>query len=487
MPFAFDNSYARLPDAFYARVAPTPVAAPRLIALNDELVDLLGLDSAALQAGDAAAILSGNVLPDGAEPIAMAYSGHQFGGFSPLLGDGRAILLGEVVGRDGVRRDVQLKGSGQTPFSRRGDGRSALGPVLREYLVSEAMHALGVPTTRALAAVWSGESVYRETVQPGGVLVRVARSHIRVGTFQYFRARNDLANLRRLLDYTVDRLYPEAADAVSPALALLEGVVERQARLIAAWMSLGFIHGVMNTDNTSISGETLDFGPCAFLDAYDPGKKFSSIDHGGRYAFHNQPAIAQWNLARLADCLLPLLAEDEQRGVAVAETTLAEFAPHFQAALVERFSAKIGIAAGDDASRAMVESLLAHMQRGNADFTRTFRHLATALAGDDGPLLDEFADAADAAAWIEEWRAELARRGIDAADAIRCMNAVNPVIIPRNHRIEAAIAAGNRGDFTPFLRLHAVLRQPYTASPGHAEYELAPLPEEEVRETFCGT
>lgn len=487
MQFAFDNTYARLPDAFHARVEPTPVAAPRLIALNAELAELLALDVGALAPEEAAAVFSGNVLPAGAEPIAMAYSGHQFGGFSPLLGDGRAILLGEVVGRDGVRRDIQLKGSGQTPFSRRGDGRSALGPVLREYLVSEAMHALGVPTTRALAAVWTGEPVYRETRQPGGVLVRVARSHIRVGTFQFFRARDDRDNLRRLLDYAVDRLYPQAATAEIPALALLQGVIGRQAELVATWMSLGFIHGVMNTDNTSISGETIDYGPCAFMDHYDPAKRFSSIDHGGRYAFNNQPAIAHWNLARLADCLLPLLAADEQRAVAMAEAALDEFAGPFATALTERFSAKIGVSPGGDDSWALVQSLLRLMHRDRADFTRTFHRLAAALAGDEQPLLGELADAEAGRAWLGEWRQHLAHRGIAPDAAVSRMRAANPVVIPRNHRIEAVIEAGVEGDFEPFRRLHEVLRQPYAERPELADYERAPSPEEEVQATFCGT
>ncbi len=487
MPFTFDNTYAGLPDAFYARVDPTPVAEPRLIALNTELAELLGLAPAALDPEDAARWFAGNQLPAGAAPVAMAYSGHQFGGFSPVLGDGRAILLGEVIGRDGVRRDIQLKGSGPTPFSRRGDGRSALGPVLREYLVSEAMHALGVPTTRALAAVWTGEAVFRERPEPGGILVRVARSHLRVGTFQYFRARNDLDNLKRLLDYAVQRLDPEAAESENPALAFFEGVIARQARLVATWMSLGFIHGVMNTDNTSISGETLDYGPCAFLDQYDPAKKFSSIDHGGRYAFNNQPPIAQWNLARLADTLLPFIDENEERAVTAAKTALDRYPAQFQAAMHERFSAKIGIAAGDDAAAALVEVLLGLMHRERADFTRTFRLLADALDGDDATLRAELATPEALAAWLRDWRAELARRGIAPSEAARSMRTVNPATIPRNHRIEEVIVAGVEGDFEPFHRLHQALQTPYLDRPEDGPYRLAPRPEEEVQATFCGT
>ncbi len=487
MPFTFDNTYAGLPTEFYARVEPTPVAEPQLIALNRELAELLGLDPAQLDPADAAKWFSGNALPSGSEPIAMAYSGHQFGGFSPMLGDGRAILLGEVVGRDGIRRDIHLKGSGPTPFSRRGDGRSALGPVIREYLVSEAMHALGVPTTRALAAVWTGEAVYREAREPGGILVRIARSHIRVGTFQFFRARNDLDNLQRLFDYAVRRLYPETADAENPVLAFYAEVIARQAELVATWMSLGFIHGVMNTDNTSISGETLDYGPCAFLDYYDPAKKFSSIDHGGRYAYNNQPGIAQWNLARLADTLLPLLGDDEQRAVGEVKPLLDRYPDLFQSALLEKFSAKIGIASGDDASWSLIESLLGTMHRNRADFTRSFRLLADALDGDDSMLRNEITETPALDAWLRDWRADLARRGIANEAAAALMRSVNPATIPRNHRIEEAIVAGNQGDFGPFERLHQALRDPYLERPEDGIYRLAPRPEEEVQATFCGT
>ncbi len=484
--FAFDNSYASLPDGFHARVEPTPVAAPRMIALNADLARLLGLDADALDRTEAVGWFAGNTLPAGAEPIAMAYSGHQFGGFSPTLGDGRALLLGEIVGRDGVRRDVQLKGSGPTPFSRRGDGRSALGPVLREYLVCEAMHALGVPTTRALAAVATGDIVYREDPQPGGILTRVALSHIRIGTFEYFRARRDLDGLHRLLDYTVQRLDPTAGDADDPALSLYAGVISRQAELVATWMSFGFIHGVMNTDNAAISGETLDYGPCAFLDRYDPAKVFSSIDHAGRYAFNNQPAVAQWNLARLADALLPLLAGDETEAVATARAALATFPQHFQSALQARFAAKIGVADGDGETRTLVESLLQLMHRNGVDFTRAFRRLADALEGNADRFACEFADADAASTWLADWRTHLAERSDNGA-AVDLMRASNPVRIPRNHRIEAAIAAARDNDFEPFQRLHAALEYPYEESAEHAEYEAAPRPEEEVRATFCGT
>ncbi len=487
MHFPFDNSYARLPDAMYARVQPTPVAEPKLIALNRDLAEMLGLDAKALEEELASGLFSGNSLPTGADPIAMAYSGHQFGGFSPVLGDGRAILLGEVVGSDGVRRDIQLKGSGPTPFSRRGDGRSALGPVLREYIVSEAMYALGVPTTRALAAVSTGEMVVRERPQPGGIFTRVARSHIRVGTFQYFRAHDDLDNLHKLLDYSIQRLDPAAAEAEKPALAFFEGVIARQAELVATWMSFGFIHGVMNTDNTSISGETIDYGPCAFLDYFDPAKVFSSIDHQGRYAYNNQPAIAQWNLARLADTLLPFLGAKEAEAIEEAKAALSRFPDHFQATMDARFAAKIGLPTNDDEAAALVESLLKLMHRDRADFTRTFRRLADKPDGSAGRLVEEFEDLESINQWLAEWQAHLQRKGIESDDAARRMRAANPARIPRNHRIEAVIEAGIDDDFAPFHKLHAALKEPYLERAEFAEYESSPTPEEEVRETFCGT
>ena len=355
--FAFDNTYARLPARFHARVDPTRVAAPGLIRLNTGLAECLGLDPAELSSEEGVQILAGNRVPDGAEPIAAAYAGHQFGGFSPQLGDGRAILLGEVVGRDGVRRDIQLKGSGETPFSRRGDGRAALGPVLREYVLSEAMWALGVPTTRALAAVTTGETVVRETLLPGAVLARVALSHIRVGTFQYFAARGDTEAVRLLANYAIARHYPEAAEAPNPFRALLDGVIARQADVVARWLLLGFVHGVMNTDNCSIAGETIDYGPCAFLDAYDPAAVFSSIDEGGRYAYGNQPRIAQWNLARLAETLLPLLGENEESSLASAQEALGAFGPRFEVAYFGGLRRKIGLfidGEGDDIGHAHV-------------------------------------------------------------------------------------------------------------------------------------
>ena len=375
---AFDNSYARLPGSFYARVLPSSASAPGLIKLNRSLATLIGFDPETLETPEGIAVLAGRHIPAGADPIATAYAGHQFGHFTPQLGDGRAILLGEVVGRDGLRRDIQLKGSGRTPFSRGGDGLAVLGPVLREYLVSEAMAALGIPTTRALAATTSGETVWRETELPGAVLARVATSHIRVGTFQFFAARGDTDAVRRLADHAMERHYPEAIRAAQPYRAFLEGVVARQARLVARWMHIGFIHGVMNTDNMSISGETIDYGPCAFMDVYDPGTVFSSIDHQGRYAYANQPGIAQWNLTRLTECLLPLLSDSEEDALSLGRDVLGTFAPAFHAAHLGGFRAKLGLAAVHDDDLVLVQDLLDRMAAGKADFTLTFRRLCDA-------------------------------------------------------------------------------------------------------------
>ncbi len=486
MPFSFDNTYARLPEAFFSRIDPTPVSAPSLIQLNRDLAAQLGINVARLDSPEGLAILSGNQIAGGSEPLAMAYSGHQFGGFSPQLGDGRAILLGEVVGTDGVRRDIHLKGSGPTPFSRRGDGRSALGPVLREYIVSEAMAALGVPTTRALAAVASGDRVLREGRVPGGVFTRVAQSHIRIGTFEWFASREDYANLRVLADHVIARHHPDALTAENPYHALLEGVVERQANLIAHWMQFGFIHGVMNTDNMTVSGETIDYGPCAFMDVYHPSKKFSSIDHQGRYAFGNQAPIAHWNLTRFAETLLPLIDPDPKKAVAGAEAALGSFSDLYQTALHQRFTAKIGLAGNAAADWHLAATLLSVMAEGRADFTLLFRHLSHALeSGNDDTVLGLFITPEAITAWLGDWRARL--NGVDRSDALALMRRMNPVFIPRNHRVEEAIQAGNRGDFEPFHQLNKVLRQPFTEQPEFGEYEQAPAPDEVVQATFCGT
>lgn len=491
--FAFDNSYARLPERFYARQDPDRAPAPELLALNTPLAASLGLDPDALAGPAGVAILSGAATPDGAAPLAMAYAGHQFGNFVPQLGDGRAILLGEVVGPDGARRDVQLKGAGRTPFSRMGDGKAALGPVLREFLVSEAMHALGVRTTRALAAVSTGETVLRDAALPGAILTRIARSHIRVGTFQYFAARKDVDALRLLTAHALARHYPGAAGAENPAAALLSAVVAAQARLVASWLSVGFIHGVMNTDNMSIAGETIDFGPCAFLDAYHSGRVYSSIDAQGRYAFGNQPRAAHWNLLQLAQALLPLMGADEDAAVAAAQGALDAFPDLYEAAWRDALAAKIGLA-GDAEAGALGADLLAAMEGGEADFTLTFRGLA-ALPGAQagaGPATDEavrslFIDPTAFDAWALRWRARLAADARPEAARRDAMRRVNPAVIPRNHRVEQALAAAHSGDLGPFNALRAALAAPYDDQPDGAPLTLPPRPEEEVRRTFCGT
>ncbi|TCZ59676.1 protein adenylyltransferase SelO [Roseicella aquatilis] len=488
--FTFDNTYARLPERFHARLPPTPVAAPRLVRVNEPLAALLGVDPAALAGPEGVAMLAGNALPDGAEPIAQAYAGHQFGNFVPQLGDGRAILLGEVVGRDGVRRDIQLKGSGPTPFSRRGDGRAALGPVLREYIVSEAMFALGIPTTRSLAAVTTGEPVYRETPLPGAVLTRVALSHLRVGTFQYFAARQDVDGIRILADYAIARHYPEAAGAAHPHRALLGHVIAAQARLVAHWMLVGFIHGVMNTDNCTISGETIDYGPCAFMDTYDPKTVFSSIDAYGRYAYANQPGIVHWNLTRLAETLLPLLAEQPEPAIEIAKEELARFAPAFEAAWHGGLRRKLGFLEAREEDLALAEQLLQRMQEGGADFTLTFRALVGAAAGPEGDAaaraLFSAPDAYDT--WAASWRARLAQEPASAEERRAAMQATNPAIIARNHQVEAAIAAAvEREDLGPFEALLDAVSRPFESRTGLEGYTLPPQPEERVLQTFCGT
>jgi serine/tyrosine/threonine adenylyltransferase len=487
MIFGFDNSFSRLPCAFYEPVEPGPVSNPLLVRVNDGLAETLGLNVEQLTGRDGVLVFSGNKVPRDSNPIAMAYSGHQFGGFSPRLGDGRAILLGEIVGRDGQRRDIQLKGAGPTPFSRRGDGRSALGPVLREYLVSEAMAALGVPTTRALAAVWSGDKVFREEMEPGGVFTRVARSHLRIGTFEYFASRRDFENLRILLDYTVERHFPEILDSGNRAQALLLEVVKRQASLIAQWMQFGFIHGVMNTDNMSISGETIDFGPCAFLDTYDPAKKFSYIDQQGRYAYGNQPMIAHWNLARLAEALLPLMATDEKGAINIAKETLEFFPGLFRESHLKCMTGKVGIPDGREEDWPIVDSLLSLLQDQEIDFTLSFRHLRKVPSGDESAFLSLFPRPTQVSKWLTEWREHLRIHGVDADSATATMRKSNPVFIPRNHRVEEVIAAGKQGDFEPFHRLHEILQLPFDEQPEFAEYEYPPKPHEVVRATFCGT
>ncbi len=486
--FTFDNSYVRLPGQFHAVASPVPVQAPSLIRFNHDLARELGLETDATDAALYADLLAGNLLPVGAEPIAQAYAGHQFGHFSPQLGDGRAILLGEIIDNKGERRDVQLKGAGQTPFSRRGDGRAALGPVLREYIVSEAMHALGIPTSRALAAVLTGEPVYRETTLPGAVLTRIAASHIRIGTFQFFAARGDTDSVRLLADHVIERHYPALKDSQNPYLALLDGVAARQAGLVARWMHVGFIHGVMNTDNMTVSGETIDFGPCAFLDEYDPAKVFSSIDQQGRYAYGNQPGIAQWNIARLAETLLPLLGENEEEAIAAANASLVEFGKVFQDAWLDGMRRKIGLFDQADDDLALVQSLLETMHRNEADFTLTFRALCdVAEGGAISGLRANFTDPEDCRQWVDRWQARLGQEKQTPAERAALMKAVNPSIIPRNHRVEEALAAAENGDFSPFEALVEATRTPYADREPDSFYAQAPLLDQRVTRTFCGT
>jgi uncharacterized protein YdiU (UPF0061 family) len=490
MSVPFDNSYARLPERFYASVAPTSAINPKLIRLNRPLALELGLDPDWLASPDGIEVLTGRRIAAGSEPIATAYAGHQFGNFVPQLGDGRAILLGEIIDQAGQRRDVQLKGSGRTPYSRGGDGKAALGPVLREYVVSEAMAALGIPTTRSLAAAATGGEVARETLLPGASLVRVATSHIRVGTFQFFAAREDVEGVRLLADHVIARHYPEAAHAERPYRALLNGVIRAQADLVARWLMVGFIHGVMNTDNMSIAGETIDYGPCAFMDAYDPATVFSSIDRRGRYAYGNQPQIALWNLTRFVETLLPLLDEQEDVAIADAEEALAAFAPRFERSYQAGLRRKLGLFTEQDGDAALAGSLLEAMTRNQVDFTLFFRRLTDAQAEGDGDdaMRALFTDPSSYDAWIQEWRARLREEPQDAAARTQAMDAVNPAYIPRNHRIEAMIqSAIEREDFAPFEEMTALLSRPFEDQPSLSHYAEPPKPEERVLATFCGT
>ncbi|MEO1579224.1 MAG: YdiU family protein [Pseudomonadota bacterium] len=471
---AFDNSYAALPAQFYTKMRPQPVSKPGLIKVNHALAADLGLDPVALESVEGLAMLAGNHIPEGADPLAQVYAGHQFGGWSPQLGDGRAILLGEVIDRQGQRRDIQLKGSGRTPYSRMGDGRAWLGPVMREYIVSEAMHALGIPTTRALAAVTTGETVLREAPFPGAVFTRVAASHIRVGTFQYFASRQDLDGLRALADHARTRHYPGA----ETALDLLDSVIAAQARLVARWMGVGFIHGVMNTDNTTISGETIDYGPCAFMDTYDPEQVYSSIDQFGRYAYNKQPDILIWNLAQLATALLPLIDDDQNAAIEAATASVHRFPEVFRAAWLATFRQKIGLTDAEDGDQALIQDLLDRMAAGQADFTNTFRALGTAHAR------DQFVDPTVYDAWEAVWTE---RRARDSGDAQALMVAANPGLIPRNHRVEEAIQAGLAGDHAPFERLVTVLAHPFDDPTGAVDLTRPPTAGEVVRQTFCGT
>ena len=476
------HAYAQLPARFFSRVEPTPVAAPQLIKFNSALAEQLQLELRSSDGGRLARIFSGNELLPGSQPLAMVYAGQQFGHFVPQLGDGRAILLGEAC--DGHRhlQDIHLKGAGRTPYSRGGDGRAALGPVLREYIVSEAMTALGIPSTRTLAAVITGETVFREGPVPGAILTRTAASHVRVGTFQYFAARGDTEAIRILADFVIGRHYPDLAGAANPYLGLLATVVQRQAALVARWLQVGFIHGVMNTDNTTVSGETIDFGPCAFLDAYDPNAVFSSIDRNGRYAYSNQAPIAQWNMARFAETLLPLIDTDLDRAVALATETVNAFSVRFEERWLAGMRSKLGLTTEQTMDGALVERLLSLMHRDAMDFTQTFKTLETCLVDPDKPMPPVLNE------WLSEWRLRGESEPLSPAERVALMRSSNPTYIPRNHRIEQVIvAAVERQDFEPFETLLTVLARPFDAQPSFERYTAAPEPAERVLQTFCGT
>ncbi len=488
--FVFNNSYARLPEAFFRVCEPTPVAAPALIQFNHLLARELGYQGDVNNAERLARIFSGNQLLDGSQPIASAYAGHQFGGFNPRLGDGRAVLLGEVLAADGNRCDIQLKGAGRTPFSRGGDGRSPLGPVLREYLVSEAMHALGVPTTRALAAVTSGEKVYRDKPLPGAILTRVAASHVRVGTFQFFAAQRDLDSLRILADYVIERHFPAAASEAQPYLALLQQVVRKQAELIAHWMSLGFIHGVMNTDNVLISGETIDYGPCAFMDRFDPETVFSSIDTGGRYAYQMQPAVGQWNMARFAETLLPLIADDQDQAVEQATAVIRDFVAIYDAAWLRHFCSKLGLRNPQPEDQQLIEDLLDLMAKNEVDFTLLFRSLQNVVLAPQQAVktMALFQDASAWYGWASRWSLRLEAERQSPEKIAVFLQGINPAVVPRTHRIEQAIqAAAERQDFSDFHRLNRILSSPFMVSDDDAHWMGPPEPSERVCTTFCGT
>ena len=483
----FDNTYSRLPDHFYEAINPTPVKSPKLIRINHALAKEMGIELAQSDE-DNALLFSGNTLFPGSKPIAQVYAGHQFGHFVPQLGDGRAILLGELLNAAGTRYDMQLKGAGITRFSRNGDGRSPLGPVIREYVVSEAMHAMGVPTSRSLAMVETGESVMRETRQPGAILTRVAASHVRVGTFEFFAARKDEEAVRHLADYVIDRHYPDARQADNPYAELFRHVCHAQARLVAHWLSVGFIHGVMNTDNTTISGETIDYGPCAFMDAYNPAQVFSSIDHQGRYAYNNQSTIAQWNMSCLGGCLLPLFHEDADKGRTIGEEILANFPSLFKSEYHRLMSRKIGLATSTDDGLTIITALLKLMHQSHVDFTLAFRALSQAVTVENqGAFTALFSDNAAITNWLDSWRKFLGAE-TNREEIAHAMNSVNPVFIPRNHRIEEATrAAEDHGDFTPTHTLINILKQPFKEQPEYEDHTLTPKPDQLVHQTFCGT
>jgi uncharacterized protein YdiU (UPF0061 family) len=485
--FNFDNSYARQLDGFYIRWQGAEVPSPAIVKVNEALAGELQLDPGALQSDEGAAILAGALSPAGATPLAQAYAGHQFGGFSPRLGDGRALLVGELIDRHGQRRDLHLKGSGRTPFSRGGDGKAVLGPVLREYLLGEAMYALGIPTSRALAVVTTGETIQRDAPLPGAVLARVAASHLRVGTFQFFAAQGETEKVRQLADYAIARHYPALAQAENPYLEFLRAVCLRQAALIAQWMTVGFVHGVMNTDNMAISGETIDYGPCAFIDHYDRQAVFSSIDRHGRYAFGNQPTIAQWNLARLAETLLPLIDDNQQEAIRLATNAIKAFGEEYTNCWLAAMRAKLGLVTTSVHDLALVNALYEAMDGQQVDFTQLFCSLSQVILGNPEPARLLFADDTKFATWVQEWLARTAIEDLPPTARAQAMNAVNPIYIPRNHKVEEALQRAVAGDLTQFEKLLTVLVKPFTERAGLEAYADPAPPEFGSYTTFCGT
>lgn len=477
----FENSYANLSKAFFTKVNPTPVSSPELIVINQTIAEELGLNFESLKGKEGVEVLAGNKVPQGSEPLAQAYAGHQFGHFT-MLGDGRAILLGEQITPNGERFDIQLKGSGETPYSRRGDGRAGLGPMLREYIISEAMYALGIPTTRSLAVVATGEPVYRETVQKGAILTRIAASHIRVGTFEYAAKMCGLDELKALADYTINRHYPQIQGQTNPYLALLKEVIKRQASLITKWQMIGFIHGVMNTDNMAISGETIDYGPCAFMDSYNPQTVFSSIDRNGRYAYGNQPKIAQWNLARLAETLLPLIDNDLDKAVEIAQENVMNFTNIYHLNWLKGMRSKLGIFNDEPEDEKLVENLLDIMHQNGADFTNTFRALTLNIPNENPMFESE-----EFKMWNDKWKARLNRQGKNHNQVVELLKNSNPNVIPRNHRVEEALDAAEKNDFKVMEKLLEVITEPFAYSEEQDEYTKLPEPASCGYQTFCGT
>ncbi|MDZ3831652.1 MAG: YdiU family protein [Sphingopyxis sp.] len=487
MDFAFDNSFFATMEGFYAPAEAERPSAPRLLAFNDALAARLGLDRAGLDDAALAALLSGGKLPEGADPLALAYAGHQFGHFSPQLGDGRALLIGEIVAPDGARFDLQLKGSGRTAFSRNGDGKAAIGPVLREYLVSEAMAAMGVPTTRALAAVATGDRVQRERAHPGAVMGRVASSHIRVGSFQFFAAHFGADHVVQLSDYSLRRHFPEIAGAANPHLALLDQVIVRQCVLVAHWLGVGFVHGVMNTDNVAISGETIDYGPCAFMDRFAVNSVFSSIDANGRYAYGRQPQIMHWNMARFAEALLPAIHAVAPGDVERAKALVDAIPERFRGIWHDRMRAKLGLGTGDEGDAALIDALFGELEDKAVDFTLFFRALAMLLRGDGAPMAALLPSADAMAPWIADWWTRIEAEGVDPAERAAAMDAINPLYIPRNHKVEEALAAAEAGDMAPWTRLLDVVRTPFVPRDDAADYEGPGPADAAPYRTFCGT